>query len=65
MSFRPAATARSANHQGAIAPNQLWAQLTPHQQQPLRRVLIGIAQQLLATLPHPTPPEDRFDERNT
>src|SRR5712692_11835892 len=35
-----------------IAPHQLWGYLSMSQQQHVRKVLIGVAQQLLAHLPH-------------
>jgi hypothetical protein len=65
MSFPPAPVARLSENRGAIAPHQLWAQLTPSQQQPLRRALITVAQHLLANLPSQPPPEDLPDERQS
>lgn len=63
MSFLPPAATRFAENHGAIAPRQLWAQLTPNQQQALRRALIIVAQHLLANLPGEPPHEDPPDER--
>jgi hypothetical protein len=63
MSFPPPPATRGAENHGAIAPQQLWAQLTPHQQQRLRRALIVVAQHLLANLPGEPPHEDPLDER--
>ncbi len=63
MSSSPAPAAPIAETRAAIAPHQLWAQLTPRQQQPLRRVLIGVAQHLLTSLPPPPRREEPPDER--
>ena len=63
MSSSPAPAAQVAENRGAIAPYQLWAQLTPSQQQPLRQALIGVAQQLLAHRPpREAPPDERESE---
>ncbi len=63
MSSSPAPAAQVAENRGAIAPHQLWAQLTPHQRQPLQRTLIAVAQHLLASLPSQPPREDPTDDR--
>ena len=41
-----------------IAPHQLWSQLSVGQQQHVRRVLIGVAQQLLTYRPSPPRAEE-------
>ncbi len=46
-----------------IAPHQLWAQLTPSQQQHVRQALIAITQCVLSPLPAKPPAEESNDER--
>ena len=41
-----------------IAPHQLWSHLSVGQQQHVRRVIIGVAQQLLTYRPSPPRPEE-------
>ena len=41
-----------------IAPHQLWQHLSCGQQQHVRQVLIGVAQQLVADLPNPSQREE-------
>jgi hypothetical protein len=48
---------------GAIAPHQLWAQLTRGQQQRLRQALIAVGRQLLDNHPNPPTTQELSDER--
>ena len=48
MRVRPARVAPSLKPHDQIAPHQLWSHLSVSQQQHVRQVLIGVAQQLLA-----------------
>ena len=41
-----------------IAPPQLWQHLSVGQQQHVRKILLGVAQQLVAYLPSPSPCEE-------
>ena len=41
-----------------LAPHQLWGCLSASQQQHVRTVLISVAHQLLAHLPHHPPPKE-------
>ena len=56
----PVQPARAAPPQSddRIAPHQLWQHLSSGQQQHVRRVLIGVAQQLVAHLPSPSQREE-------
>ena len=48
-----------------IAPHQLWSHLSVGQQQHVRRVLIGVAQQLMAHRPsQPRTEETTYDPRS-
>ncbi len=51
MRVRPARAAPSLKPDDQIAPLQLWSHLSGSQQQHVRQVLIGVAQQLLAHRP--------------
>src|SRR2546428_11581504 len=54
MRVHPARAAPPLKPDDQIAPHQLWSHLSVGQQQHVRQVLIGIAQQLLAHRPsHP------------
>lgn len=55
----PAHRARAAPPSAApIAPHQLWHHLSSSQQQDVRRVLIRVAQVLMAHLPNPGEPKE-------
>ena len=55
----PAHRARAAPpSDDPIAPQQLWQHLSSSQQQDVRRVLIRVAQALMAHLPNPVEPEE-------
>ena len=58
MRVHPARAAPPLAHNGLIAPYQLWGHLSSSQQQHVRKVLTGVAQQLLAHRPSPPPPEE-------
>ena len=61
----PAHCARAAptpEPDSPIAPHQLWGYLSTSQQQHVRKVLIGVAQQLLSHLPSQPQAEERTDE---
>ena len=45
-----------------IAPQHLWGYLSLHQQQQVRQVLIGVAQQMMAHRPCPPSTEEPPDE---
>lgn len=62
MPIPPTPATQVAENRGAIVPQQLWAQLTPSQQQPLRQALLGVAQHLTASLRRPPPSEDLANE---
>ena len=62
MPIPPRPAIQVAENRGAIVPHQLWAQLTPSQQQPLRQALIGIAQHLTASLRRPPPSKEPANE---
>jgi hypothetical protein len=51
MRVHPARAAPPLEPDARIAPQQLWSHLSVGQQQHVRQVLIGVAQQLLAHLP--------------
>jgi hypothetical protein len=57
MRVHPARAAPPLDPDALIAPHQLWRHLSRSQQQHVRKVLVGVAQQLLAHLPSPLPPE--------
>ena len=58
MRVHPARAAPPRKPDDRIAPHQLWSQLSVGQQQHVRRVLIGVAQQLLTYRPSPPRPEE-------
>jgi hypothetical protein len=55
MRVHPARAAPPLEPDDRIAPHQLWSHLSVGQQQHVRQVLIGVAQQLLAHLPSQPP----------
>ena len=58
MHVHPARAALPIEHDDLIAPHQLWGHLSIRQQQYVRKVLVGVAHQLLAQLPGPPPTEE-------
>jgi hypothetical protein len=64
MRVHPARAAPPRKPDDRIAPPQLWSQLSVGQQQHVRRVLISVAQQLLAHRPsQPRTEETTHDPR--
>jgi hypothetical protein len=64
MRVHPARAAPPLKPDDRIAPHQLWSHLSVGQQQHVRQVLIGIAQQLLAHRPSlPRAEETTHDPR--
>lgn len=59
----PAQATPLPGNPGAIVPHQLWAHLTPGQQQHVRQALIAVGQRLLDNLLNPPPPQESSDER--
>jgi hypothetical protein len=57
MSVHPARAAPPPSDD-RIAPHQLWPHLSSGQQQQVRQVLIGVAQQVVARLPNPLRSEE-------
>ncbi len=65
MRVQPARAAPPLEHDDRIAPHQLWSHLSVSQHQHVRKVLIGVAQQLLAHLPRqPRTEEATHDSRS-
>ena len=58
MQVHPARAAPPLEHDALIAPHQLWGYLSIRQQQHVRKVLVGVAHQLLAHLSSPPPTEE-------
>lgn len=58
MPVQPARAAPPPQSDDRIAPHQLWHHLSSGQRQHVRRVLIGVAQQLVAYLPSPSQREE-------
>lgn len=61
MPAHPPRAAPSPQHDRAIAPQHLWGYLSTSQQQHVRQVLIGVAQQVMTHLPYPTRTEEAPD----
>src|SRR6266849_1965536 len=58
MRVHRARAAPSHQPDGLIAPQQLWRHLSVGQQQHVRKILLGVAQQLLVHLPSPSRREE-------
>ncbi len=65
MRVYPARAAPPLKPDDRIAPHQLWSHLSVAQQQHVRQVLIGVAQQLIRAHPPSPPPteEATYDPR--
>jgi hypothetical protein len=62
MPAHPPRAAPPPERDRPIAPQQLWGYLSTRQQQQVRQVLIGVAQQVMTHLPCPTLTEEAPDE---
>ena len=58
MRVHPARAAPPLDPEALMAPHQLWGHLSRSQQQHVRKVLGGVAQQWLAHLPSQPPPAE-------